>query len=68
MEDDDYEWVETEYDDLRQWLIKGVWYFDKKYSELIYRPIAIAPVINNPDLVDREEEEDEEEEEGITHC
>ena len=25
-------------------VIKGIWYFDKKYSELIYRPIGIAPV------------------------
>lgn len=41
----DYDWIEVDYSDLRQWLIKGVWYFDKKYSELIYRPIGIAPVI-----------------------
>ena len=24
--------------------IKGVWYFDKKIAQLLYRPIAIAPV------------------------
>ena len=47
LKDVDFEWVETEYDDLKQWLIKGVWYFDKKYSELIYRPIGIAPVISS---------------------
>ena len=29
---------------MKQWLIKGMWYFDKKYSELIYRPIGLAPV------------------------
>ncbi len=43
--EDDYDWIEVDYADLRQWLIKGIWYFDKKYSELIYRPIGIAPVI-----------------------
>ena len=32
------------YADVKQWLIKGLWYFDKKYSELIYRPIGLAPV------------------------
>ena len=62
VEDEDYEWIEVEYAELRQWLIKGVWYFDKKYSELIYRPIAIAPVINNPDLKDRESDEIESDE------
>ena len=35
-------------------MIKGIWYFDKKYSELIYRPIGIAPVAKSLD----EEDED----------
>ena len=33
-----------QYEDVKQWLIKGLWYFDKKYAELIYRPIGLAPV------------------------
>ena len=32
------------YDMIESYKIKGVWYFDKKISELKYRPIAIAPV------------------------
>ena len=48
----DFTYKKLEFEDLKQWLIKGVWYFDKKYSELIYRPIGIAPVakpLNAPD-------------------
>ena len=44
VEDVDFFYKNLQYDDLKQWLIKGIWYFDKKYSELIYRPIGIAPV------------------------
>ena len=44
-EDIDYYWKLVELKDVRRWLLKGIWYFDKKYSELIYRPIAIAPVL-----------------------
>ncbi len=40
----DFYYLPLEYYSLKQWLIKGIWYFDKKYSELIYRPIGIAPV------------------------
>ena len=43
----DFEYFEVDYANLKQWLIKGIWYFDKKYSELIYRPIEIAPVISS---------------------
>ena len=43
----DFEYFEVDYANLKQWLIKGIWYFDKKYSELIYRPIGIAPVISS---------------------
>ena len=28
--------------------IKGMWYFDKKYSELKYRLLGLAPVAVNP--------------------
>ena len=43
-ENDDFYYKNLELEDLKQWLIKGIWYFDKKYSELIYRPIGLAPV------------------------
>ena len=43
-ENDDFYFKNLELEDLKQWLIKGIWYFDKKYSELIYRPIGLAPV------------------------
>ena len=44
VENVDYIFKNLRYEDMKQWLIKGMWYFDKKYSELIYRPIGIAPV------------------------
>ena len=45
IEEDDF-LVETfDYARVRKWLIKGIWYFDKKISELIYRPIGLAPVV-----------------------
>ena len=33
-----------EYSMVDHYLIKGVWYFDKKVAELKYRPLALAPV------------------------
>ena len=40
----DYEINNFSYDMVTQYLIKGVWYFDKVQSDLRYRPLAIAPV------------------------
>ena len=40
----DYEINNFSYDMVTQYLIKGVWYFDKIQSDLRYRPLAIAPV------------------------
>lgn len=45
--------------DIRQYLIRGLWYFDKRQAEMKYRLIGIAPVApdvnfigtDNPDLV-----------------
>ena len=51
-ENDDLYYKNLELEDLKQWLIKGIWYFDKKYSELIYRPIAISPVRKAENIVD----------------
>ena len=44
IETKDYIPKPFDYGSIKQWLIKGIWYFDKKYSELIYRPIGLAPV------------------------
>ena len=51
-----YEYKQVEYDEIVQYLVKGMWYFDKKYSELIYRPIAISPVRKAENLVEEIEE------------
>ena len=51
----DFYYLPLEYESLKQWLIKGIWYFDKKYSELIYRPIGIAPVATPIDPEDNNE-------------
>ena len=52
VEDVDFYYKNFQFEDLKQWLIKGIWYFDKKYSELIYRPIGIAPVAKSLDEED----------------
>ena len=49
VEDTDFYYKNFQFEELKQWLIKGIWYFDKKYSELIYRPIGIAPVATSLD-------------------
>ncbi|MFS4468534.1 gliding motility protein GldN [Maribacter sp. 2210JD10-5] len=46
--------------DIEQYLIKGIWYFDKRLGELKYRLLGIAPRVpdvnfiddENPDMVD----------------
>ena len=44
MPDTDFNSAEFEYSDVRKYIIKGVWYFDRISTELKYRPIAIGPV------------------------
>ena len=44
IEDTHFIWEDLKFDQVKKWLVKGIWYFDKKYSELIYRPIGLAPV------------------------
>ena len=44
------------YDMVTEWLIKGVWYFDKIQSDLRYRPIAIAPVTRQTVNIQDDEE------------
>ena len=48
-----FQYVQVQYDEIVQYLIKGMWYFDKRLSELIYRPIGIAPVRTS--ILDAEE-------------
>ena len=36
------------YADVVKYKLKGVWYFDKRQSDLRYRPIAIAPIVITP--------------------
>ena len=52
VEDVDFYYKNLQFEDLKQWWIKGIWYFDKKYSELIYRPIGLAPVAKSLDEED----------------
>ena len=40
---EDYRINNFTYDMVVEYKIKGVWYFDKRISELMYRPLAIAP-------------------------
>ena len=44
MPDTDFNSAEFEYSDIRKYIIKGVWYFDRIATELKFRPIAIGPV------------------------
>jgi hypothetical protein len=44
MPDSDFNSAEFEYSDVRKYIIKGVWYFDRVFTELKYRPIAIGPI------------------------
>ena len=47
QENYDDKYVDTydfSYDMIDHYKIKGIWYFDKRVSELKYRPLAIAPV------------------------
>jgi hypothetical protein len=44
MPDTDFNSAEFEYSDVRKYIIKGVWYFDRIATELKFRPIAIGPV------------------------
>ena len=46
--EDEYSEEVFDYADIVEFRIKGIWYFDSKLSELKYRPIAIAPVVQTP--------------------
>src|SRR5690606_17153484 len=40
--------------DLKEYLIKGMWYFDKRQGELKYRSLGIAPVAPDVNFIDDE--------------
>lgn len=44
MPDENFDFAEFDYADVRKYLLKGMWYFDKKATQLKYRPIALGPV------------------------
>ena len=44
MPDTDFNSAEFENSDVRKYVMKGVWYFDRISTELKYRPIALGPV------------------------
>ncbi|MDA8591420.1 gliding motility protein GldN [Flavobacteriaceae bacterium] len=47
MDEENFDFAEFNYSDVRKYLLKGIWYFDKKATQLKYRPIAIGPVATN---------------------
>ena len=42
--------------DIKQYRVKGVWYFDKRRSELRYRILGIAPVAPDVNFIDQQTE------------
>lgn len=44
MPDSDFDTEVFEYTDVRKYVIKGLWYFERLSTELKYRPIAIGPI------------------------
>jgi len=40
----DFDIYTTDNDDVTRYVIKGMWYFDKKDTQLKYRPIAFGPI------------------------
>ena len=48
LREEEYAQEQVGYADVQSYRIKGVWYFDKRQSDLRYRPIAIAPVVITP--------------------
>ena len=40
--DTHFTWVSLDWDDLTEWRIKGLWYFDKRQSHLKYRLIGVG--------------------------
>ena len=48
LSEEEYSEEVFSYADVVKYRIKGIWYFDKRQSDLRYRPIAIAPIVITP--------------------
>lgn len=48
LTDEEFSVEKFEYQDVVDYKIKGIWYFDKRIGELRYRPIAICPMVKIP--------------------
>ena len=48
LTDEEFSVEKFEYQDVVDYKIKGIWYFDKRIGELRYRPIAICPIVKIP--------------------
>ena len=46
--------------DIRQYLIRGLWYFDKRQGELKYRLLGIAPAAPDVNFLDSDDEANKE--------
>jgi gliding motility associated protien GldN len=58
MPEENFNSQEFEYGDVRKYLLKGIWYFDKKSTQLRFRPIALGPVAMSPeDKFDSDDEQ-----------
>ena len=48
LTDEEFSVEKFEYQDVVDYKLKGIWYFNKRIGELRYRPIAICPIIKIP--------------------
>ena len=46
---ENFDFAQFDYADVRKYLLKGIWYFDKKSTQLRFRPIALGPVAISPE-------------------
>ena len=46
--------------DIKEYLIKGMWYFDKRQGEMKYRILALAPAASDINFLDSDNPEDKE--------
>jgi len=46
--------------DIKAWLVKGLWYFDKRQGEMKYRLLAIGPAAPDVNFIDSDDEANKE--------
>ena len=60
MPDSDFNSELFEFADVKKYVIKGVWYFDRISTELKYRPIAIGPIaLSAEEKFDSDDDDDD---------